>query len=166
MIELFQTTGSQTIIDAEVTNTPIFIRTSKPSNGSLAGSIVLDNAKLNNVPVAVGVLNGTTVLAGTTGTITIEAWAQGNIYHGTSPTPTFVQHSIPAPYKNPSLLGPDGKIVTKSHPQYEDLDVSSFISARDFGVVGDGVTDDTKALQSIFKKVCCPISLVQQHDTD
>ena len=165
MIGLLQTTGSQAIIDAEVSNTPIFVRTSKASHGSLAGSIVLDNVKLRNVPVAVGVLNGATVLAGTTGTMTIEAWAQGNVYHGTTPTPTFVQHSIPAPYKNPSLLDPDGKIVSKTHPQYEDLDVSSFVSARDFGAVGDGITDDTNALQSIFNTVGQTIILVQR-DTD
>ena len=93
--------------------------------------------------------------------MTIKAWAQGNVYHGTSSKPTFVQHSIPAPYKNPSLLGPDGKIVSKTHPQYEDLDVSSFISARDFGAVGDGVTDDTKALQSIFDTVSETITLLK-----
>jgi glucan 1,3-beta-glucosidase len=154
LMELSQTTGAQAIIDAEVSNTPIFIRTSKASNGKFAGSVLLNNVKLKNVPVVVGVLNGGTVLPGSTGTMTIAAWAQGNIYHGSIPTPNFVQDFIPAPNKNPSLLGPDGKIVSKSHPQYEDLDVSSFVSARDFGAFGDGVTDDTKALQLILNQVC------------
>lgn len=149
-----QTTGAQAIIDADVSDTPIFVRTSKPSPGSLAGSIVLNNVKLKNVPVAVGVLNGGTVLPGSAGTATIAAWAQGNVFHGTSPTPNFVQNYIPTPNKNPTLLGPDGKIVSKAHPQYEELDVSSFVSVKDFGAVGDGVTDDTKALQLIFNMVC------------
>jgi hypothetical protein len=99
------------------------------------------------------VLNGSTVLPGSNDTTTIAAWAQGNVFHGSSSTPNFVQDFIPAPYKNPSLLCPDGKIVSRSHPQYEDLDVSSFVSARDYGAVGDGVTDDTNALQSIFNQV-------------
>jgi len=158
LTERSQTTGSQAIIDAEISNTPIFIRTSKPSNGHFAGSVLLNNVKLKNVPVAVGVLNGNAVLPGSTGTMTIPAWAQGNIYHGTTSTPNFVQDYIPTPNKHPSLLGPDGKIVSKTHPQYEDLDVSSFVSVRDFGALGDGVTDDTKALQLIFNMVRNPIA--------
>ena len=39
------------------------------------------------------------------------------------------------------------------HPQYEGLDVSSFVSVRDFGAVGDGKTDDTKALQTVLDLV-------------
>lgn len=152
--DFWQTTGAEAIIDADVSNTPIFIRTSQPSNGKLAGSIVLNNVYLKNVPVVVGVENGATVLHGSTGTMTIVAWAQGNVFHGTTTTPTFVQGNIPAPIKNPSLLNSNGKIVSRGHPQYEDLDVSSFVSARQYGAAGDGVTDDTKALQSIFNQVC------------
>ncbi|KIJ14887.1 glycoside hydrolase family 55 protein, partial [Paxillus involutus ATCC 200175] len=73
--ESTQTVGSEAIIDAVVTNTPIFVRSSTASNGTLAGSLVLNNIKLTNVPTAVGVVGGTTVLAG--GTTTIASWGQG-----------------------------------------------------------------------------------------
>ncbi|KAF4609561.1 hypothetical protein D9613_012297 [Agrocybe pediades] len=152
-----QTTGAQAIIDAVVTNTPTFIRTSQPSNGSLAGSLVLNNARLVNVPVAVSVLNGSVVLPGTSPAVhtkVIDSWVQGNVYQGSNTQGVFTQGYTPAPHKARSLLDADGRIVSRTHPQYADHDVSDFVSARDFGAVGDGVTDDTKALQMLFDKFC------------
>lgn len=42
------------------------------------------------------------------------------------------------------------KYYTRSKPQYEDTPASLFISARDLGAAGDGITDDTKALTLFF----------------
>ncbi|KAG6373189.1 glycoside hydrolase family 55 protein [Boletus reticuloceps] len=53
-----QGVGSETIIDAVVTNTPVFVRSSVASNGTLPYSLVLNNIQLTNVPTAVGVGNG------------------------------------------------------------------------------------------------------------
>ncbi|TFK19768.1 glucan 1,3-beta-glucosidase [Coprinopsis marcescibilis] len=143
-----QTTGAQAIIDAVVVDTPVFIQTTRPSNGTLAGSLVLNNAKLINVPVAVGVQNGTVVLQG--GTRTIASWGQGNVYQGTDPTPQFVQGDLPNPRKASSLLDSSGRIVGRAHPQYENYHVSEFINVKDYGAKGDGKTDDTRALREIF----------------
>lgn len=118
---------------------------------SLAGSLVLNNVRLTNVPVAVGVLNGATVLAG--GTTTIESWVQGNVYAGASGARTFVQGSHVAPVKARSLLDAGGKVFGRMHPQYEGYSVDQFVSARDLGATGDGRTDDTAALQRVFDEV-------------
>ncbi|KAF8960752.1 glycoside hydrolase family 55 protein [Flammula alnicola] len=149
------TTGAQAVIDAVVNNTPIFIRTSQPSNGTLAGSLVINNAELTNVPVAVGVMNGTVVLPGTSPAVrtkTIASWVQGNVYSGNNGQAVFTQGNVAAPNKAGSLLDPEGRIVSRGHPQYEDHDVDDFVSARDHGATGDGVTDDTAALQALFNE--------------
>jgi glucan 1,3-beta-glucosidase len=141
-----QTVGGEAIIDATVTDTPIFIQNSNPSSG-LAGSLVLNNIVLNNVPTAVGVAGGNVVLEG--GSTTIDSWGQGNIYTGTNAAGTFTQGELPNPTKADSLLQ-DGKIFGRLRPQYTDYAVDQFVSAKDEGATGDGSTDDTDALQKLF----------------
>ena len=58
-----QGVGAEAIIDAVVSNTTIFVRTSGPSTGHLQGSIVLNNIQLKNVSTAVGVKGGATVVS-------------------------------------------------------------------------------------------------------
>ncbi|KAJ3741791.1 exo-beta-1,3-glucanase [Lentinula detonsa] len=147
--EATQSVGGEAIIDAIVINTPIFVRTSEAST-SLAGSIVINNAQLTNVSIAVGVLNGETVLQGSTGSLTIDSWGQGNVYSGTSTTGTFTQGDIVSASKPSSLLDSAGRLVGKMHPQYADYAVDQFISVKSNGAKGDGTTDDTAALQAVF----------------
>jgi glucan 1,3-beta-glucosidase len=135
---LAQTVGAEAIIDAVVSNTPIFVRDSTASNGKLAGSLVLNNIKLTNVPTAVGVSGGAVVLSG--GTTTIASWGQGNVYKGTNSSPTFTQGSIPAANKPSVLLDSAGRIFGKTHPQYAAYATSQFVSVRDQGAKGDGST--------------------------
>lgn len=141
-----QTVGSEAIIDAVITNTPIGIRSSVASNGQLRGSLVLNNVKLNNVPTAVGVVGGATVLAG--GTTTISHWVQGNVYKGSSSSRSFVQAAQSAPTKDSSLLDSSGRIFGKGHPQYASFDTSQFVSIRSLGAKGDGTTDDSTVIQN------------------
>ncbi|KAI0797623.1 exo-beta-1,3-glucanase [Abortiporus biennis] len=143
-----QTVGAEAIIDANVINTPIFVRSSVATT-SLAGSLVLNNIQLSNVPTAVGVVGGQVVLVGTPQLTTIDSWAQGNVYSGTNSQGKFVQANVPAPTKAGSLLS-GGKIFGRTHPQYEDYAVSQFMSVKSQGAKGDGTTDDTAALQAIF----------------
>ncbi|GBE82055.1 Glucan 1,3-beta-glucosidase [Sparassis crispa] len=144
-----QTVGGEAIIDAVVTNTPIFVRSSVATT-SLAGSLVLNNCQLTDVPTAVGIVGGAVVLAG--GTTTITSWGRGNVYSGTSSSFSFEQGNIAAPSKSGTLLNSAGRIFGRVHPQYEDYAVSQFVSVKSNGAKGDGVTDDTTALQNILNE--------------
>ncbi|KAJ8699458.1 hypothetical protein PTI98_002571 [Pleurotus ostreatus] len=153
-----QGVGSEAIIDVEVRDTPIFIRTSVSSQGQLRGSLVLNNIELNNVKTAVGVASGEVLLQGGKHKI-IDTWAQGNIY-STSVYHKFVQAEVASPYKPASLLDKHGRIVSKMHPQYEDISADRFLSARDHGCKGDGHTDETQALQTLLNKAANENKLV------
>ncbi|KAI0051873.1 glycoside hydrolase family 55 protein [Auriscalpium vulgare] len=138
----------EAIIDAVITNTPIFVRSSASSNGKLDGSLVLNNIKLNNVPTAVGIVGGATVLAG--GTTTINSWAQGNTYTGTTAGGRYLQGNINNIPKASSLLDSSGRIFGKTRPTYANYAASQFVSVKSQGARGDGNTDDTAALQAVF----------------
>ncbi|KAL6310407.1 exo-beta-1,3-glucanase [Sparassis latifolia] len=140
--------GSEAIIDATVTNTPIFVQRSATSNHTLDGSLVLSNVQLDNVTTAVGVVGGEVLLAG--GTLRIDAWAQGNVYAGSNPNGTYTQGYIDPLLKSPVVLDSTGKIFSKGHPQYADYSASQFMSVKSQGAAGDGHTDDTAVIQRVF----------------
>ncbi|KAF7359324.1 hypothetical protein MSAN_01274800 [Mycena sanguinolenta] len=133
---------------------PIFIRTVAPSNNSLpVTSLVLKNIKLNNVSTAVDVVGGQKVLPGAPSASTaIKSWVQGNVYTGSNSKGTFIQQNIADPAIPDSLLNEGGQIFGRMHPQYADYHVSQFVSVRDHGATGDGKTDDTEAIKSIFSQ--------------
>lgn len=163
---LLQTVGSESIIDAVVTNTPIFIQTTTSEPTFLSGSLVIENIVLNNVPQAVADGNGTTVLAG--GTTTIRQWIQGYVCSGTNGC-TYVQKTLTPPTK-PAGLTSGGRVFGRPRNQYDNyapsrefsLPCSRFVtdvvepiefqSVKAAGAKGDGKTDDTAALQAVINQ--------------
>ncbi|KIW30901.1 uncharacterized protein PV07_02593 [Cladophialophora immunda] len=71
-----------------------------------------------------------------------------------SPTPVSlqsarVQQPLTAPTMAASLMN-GNKVFERSKPQYQNVPVSSFVSVKSAGAKGDGVTDDTAAIQNIL----------------
>lgn len=154
LLTAIKTVGSEAIIDVTVKDTPVFLQTTMPSNGTLAGSIVLNNVQLYNVPIAVGVEGGKVVLEGSTNSMYIESWAQGNVYVGNDGLPGYTQGYIEPPQKPWNILDSQGNnIFGRGHPQYPDYSLDQIVSVKSYGAVGDGYTDDTAALQNIFNMV-------------
>lgn len=144
-----QNIASVIVIDSTWTNTPVGVLTAKTA-GSLplaAGSLILENVKLNNVPSAVLTTTGIVYLAGSTGSTTIAAWAQGNAYLP-GPNQQFVRGAITPNPRPQALLGADGGFYQRSKPQYATTPLSSFVSVRSSGAAGNGIKDDTVAIQA------------------
>ncbi|CAK7236915.1 hypothetical protein SBRCBS47491_009798 [Sporothrix bragantina] len=147
-----QTVGSVLLIDSTISNTPIGVLTAYVSSSSVTnGTLVIDNVDMtNNVPVAVSdSASQTTVLPGNT---KIASWIQGNV-PGTGGASTAVQGSQTAITKPSGLLDSTGRVYARSRPQYEAVPVSDFVSVKAQGAKGDGVTDDTAAIQAVFNSV-------------
>lgn len=144
-----QTVGSVTLIDSSITNTPIGIITAynpPSSTPATAGSLIVENLALSNVPIAIQ-SGGNTVLAGTIGSTTIAAWGEGHEY--TPAGPKNFQGPF-TPNSRPDSLVSGGKYYVRSKPQYNTLPASSFSSVRSAGATGNGVTDDTTSLQNVI----------------
>ncbi len=145
-----QTVGSVTFLDSSISNTKVGFSTNHDATSQppAGGSLIIENVQLNNVPVAVQGPNQSMALAGTTGQSTIAAWGQGHSY--TPNGPTNFEGPI-TPNNRPGSLLQGNKYYERSKPQYEQNVVSDFVSVRSAGALGDGNTDDTKALDKAVK---------------
>ncbi|KAJ1548042.1 hypothetical protein HK405_004347 [Cladochytrium tenue] len=138
-----QAVGSAVVLDSTFTSTSVGINTAYSSSSSptSGGSLIVDNVVFSSTPIGVQ-SSGSTILAGNQA---VTLWGQGNTYVGS--TLTRVQGTLTAPSKPSSLLTSSGKFYERSKPQYETLAASEFVSIKTAGAKGDGVTDDTAAIQ-------------------
>lgn len=150
--------GSIVLLDSVISNTPKGLVTGKSLSSlpSSANTLIIDNLKVTNVPLIVTNPSGDfLLLPGPTTSTTIKLWGQGPSYSAANPnggdfnTVSAQGKSLDKPI---SLLDKDGNFLDRSRPQYEDIPAERFISVKDQGAVGDGVTDDTAALQAILTK--------------
>ena len=147
-----QTVGSVLLVDSVISNTPVGIATAyDPAEAQTNGTLILDNVDMSTaVPAAIQNTGTKAVILA--GNQKISSYVQGRLYGnmvvGSGKAVQGVQS--PAPTKPASLLAADGSVFTRSKPQYEAVPVASFVSVKSAGAKGDGVTDDTAAIQAVF----------------
>lgn len=146
-----QTVGSVIVQDGVFSDTPIGIATLyNPGQTGTNGTLIIDNTDFSkNVPEAVkNTGTGVTILPGNQ---KVASYIQGRAYTGA--TGQAVQGPRAAPKKPAALLDDAGRIFTRSKPQYADIPAEKFISVKAKGAKGDGIADDTVALQSAFDTI-------------
>ncbi|KAL8297595.1 hypothetical protein RB597_007313 [Gaeumannomyces tritici] len=144
-------TASVILIDSEIVNTRVGIITARQASGnnpSQGNTLAVENVRLSNVQTAIQGPGSSTLLPGTSGSTTIAGWGQGSSYAEKS-GPTAFQGSI-TPFPRPGGLTAGTHFYERSRPQYSNLPASQFLSVRSAGAKGDGVTDDTAAINKVI----------------
>ncbi|KLU82128.1 hypothetical protein MAPG_01205 [Magnaporthiopsis poae ATCC 64411] len=144
-------TASIVLIDSEITNTRVGIVTARQASGNnppQGNTLIVENVRLSNVQTAIQGPSNSTLLVGTSSSTTITGWGQGTGYVGSS-GPTTFQGSI-TPFPRPGGLTAGTDFYHRSRPQYSNLPASQFVSVRSAGAKGDGVTDDTAAINKVI----------------
>lgn len=161
-----QTVGSVIMGDSVFNSvtTGILTSWSNVSTPVSGGSLVVDNCDFSGADTAILDTNGTVVVAGG---VVVESFVQGRAYTTYFTTETIdnktclepgatgvrIQSEVGAPPKPAILLDSEGRFVERMKPQYEGEPLSAFKSVKDAGCVGDGLTDDTVCLQTLFDSV-------------
>ncbi|KAJ8128672.1 hypothetical protein O1611_g4962 [Lasiodiplodia mahajangana] len=140
--------GSLLLLDSKISNVPVGISTLyKPDQQYTNNTLILDNVDMSEgVPVAIQYAkDGSSLLEGNK---VVNGWVQGKDY--SSGKGQAVQKAQGKISKPDVLLAGDGKVFTRSKPQYENVAANRFISVKSAGAVGDAKTDDTAAIQKVF----------------
>ncbi|KAJ6556359.1 pectate lyase superfamily protein-domain-containing protein [Mycena capillaripes] len=143
-----QSTGGVLIVDSWIKNVVVGIRLSSSQPSSLAGSVILDNVQFSNIFGAnIQDQNGVVLAASADYG---QQWFQGNVYLGL--TKSYKRGSYqPSQTRPPSLVNGFGAYFSRSRPQYQDYQDVQFQTVRSLGkAAGDGVTDDTAAINSFL----------------
>ncbi|KAK7959253.1 pectin lyase-like protein [Apiospora aurea] len=159
-----QGVGSLVLVDAIIANTPRGIVTTLLAENST--SVLIQNVGFFNVRDAItDDARGQTLLPGGD-QIIVDSWGFGMINNGTDGKTAFVSGAeIPAMQRKPALVGEVyphqvPNMFTRRRPKYHDVNARKVMNVKALGARGDGVTDDTDALNSIIEGAANTSSIV------
>jgi polygalacturonase len=97
--------------------------------------------------------------------LVLDSWGFGKINNATGNSTFSNGANIPAMNRSTALLGAaydkmKPNLFTRRRPTYYDVPQSNIMDVKALGAVGDGVTDDTFALNSILAGAANTSSIV------
>lgn len=152
------------LVDAIIANTKNGIVTTLTSDH--ATSFLLQNVGFFNVETAVQDQEAKKTLVAGGNQVVLESWGFGLVNNATGKASTFVNGgNIPVIDRPKEFLGKkhdkmQPNLFTRRRPKYYDEPRSNIMNVRTLGARGDGVTDDTPALNAILAGAANTSSIV------
>jgi glucan 1,3-beta-glucosidase len=89
-----------------------------------------------------------------------QSWLKGNRYAVGATSPKVVSGELIPTTRLASLVDSSGAFVTVVPPTYQDLTTAQVINIKEHSVAGDGVKDDTAAIQAVITSAAANNQLV------